>query len=125
MEALKEMYAKVEKLDKEIAESDDKVQLCRTCRELMETKIENQNKLMQQREYWLERIDQHKMLTNITNYLQSKADERKAKQEAKRKAEEEEAAPEASAEEEADKAATTRPIAKVNIARKKPRTREI
>ena len=78
MEALKEMYAKVEKLDKELEEAFGKVQLCRTCRERMETKFLNQNKLMQQREYWLERIDQHKMLTN-----------RKAEEEAERKAEEE------------------------------------
>ena len=84
MEALKEMYAKVEKLDKELEEAFGKVQLCRTCRERMETKFLNQNKLMQQREYWLERIDQHKMLTNVTNYLQ-----RKAEEEAERKAEEE------------------------------------
>ena len=122
MEALKEMYAKVEKLDKELEEAFGKVQLCRTCRELMETKIENQNKLIQQREYWLERIDRHKMLTN---YLQSKADERKAKEEAERKAEEE-AAREASAKVEAAREALKRrPIAKSGLLRKKPRTREI
>ena len=121
MDALKEMYAKVEKLDKEIEESDGKVQLCRTCRELMETKIENHNRLIQQRKYWLERIDHHKMLNN---YLQSKADERKAKEKAERKAEEE-AAREASAKEEADNAAKKRPTAKTAIARKKQRTRDI
>ena len=121
MDALKEMYAKVEKLDKEIEESDGKVQLCRTCRELMETKIENHNRLIQQREYWLERIDHHKMLNN---YLQSKADERKAKEEAERKAEEEarrEAAhktaeeAERKAKEEAENARKRRPIAKSSI----------
>ena len=125
MEALREMYAKVEWFDKKIEECDQRVQLCRTCRVTVDENSEIKNKLTQQRQYWLDRIDKHEMLTN---YLQSKADERKSKEEAKRKAEEEEeeeeeAAPEASAEEEADKAATTRPIAKVNIARKMPRTR--
>ena len=121
MEALKEMYAKVGWFDKKIEECDQKVQLCRTCREKVDANIEIQNKLIQQRQYWLDRIGNHK---DLVDYLQSKADERKAKEEAKRKAEEEEeAVREASAEEEADKAATTRPIAKVNIARKMPRTR--
>ena len=49
MEALREMYAKVGWFDEKIAECDDKVQLCRTCRELVDAKIENQNKLIQQR----------------------------------------------------------------------------
>ena len=120
MEALREMYAKKEYYDKKIEECDQRVQLCRTCREKVDANSEIKNRLTEQRHYWLYRIDKHEMLTN---YLQSKADERKAKEEAKRKAEEEEAAPEASAEEEADKAATTRPIAKSNIARKMPRTR--
>ena len=83
MEALKELYAKVEKLDKELEE----VKLCRNCGELMATRVENQNKLMQEREYWLGKIDQHKMLVNLTNFL-----ERNAKEEAERKAEKEDAA---------------------------------
>ena len=123
MEALKEMYAKVGWFDKKIEECDQKVQLCRTCREKVDANIEIQNKLIQQRQYWLDRIGNHK---DLVDYLQSKADERKAKEEAKRKAEEEEeVAPEASAEEEADKAATRRPIAKSALLLKKPRTREI
>ena len=118
MKELKEMYAKVHKLNQEIEESD---QLCRTAIEQLQLKNENHNRLIQQRKYWLERIEHHKMLTN---YLQSKADERKAKEEAERKAEEE-AAREASAKEEADNATKRRPSAKSAIARKKPRTRGI
>ena len=86
MEALKEMYAKVGWFDKKIEECDQKVQLCRTCREKVDANIEIQNKLIQQRQYWLDRIGNHK---DLVDYLQSKADERKAKEEAKRKAEEE------------------------------------
>ena len=117
MDALREMHAKVEELDKEIAEYDDSI---RVCRELLETKIENQNTMVQQRKFWLDRIAYHRMLDE---YLRSKAAERKAQEEAERKAEEE-AAREASAKEEADNAAKKRPTAKTAIARKKPRTRE-
>ena len=118
MKELKEMYAKVHKLNQEIEESD---QLCRTAIEQLQLKNENHNRLIQQRKYWLERIDHHKMLTN---YLQSKADERKAKEEAERKAEEEarlEAAhktaeeAERKAKEEAENARKRRPIAKSSI----------
>ena len=121
MDALREMYAKVEKLDKEIAESDDKIGLCSVCRQLLETKIEHQNKMIRLREYWMGRIERRKVLED---FLQSKAAERKAKEEAERKAEEE-AGREAAAKEEADKAATRRPIAKSALLLKKPRTREI
>ena len=90
----------------------------------MEAKIENQNKLIQMREYWLVRIDRHKMLTN---YLQSKADERKAKEEAERKVEEEARREEVErkAKEEAENARKRRPIANSSISSKQPRTREI
>ena len=131
MDAVREMYAKVDELDKEIAEHDDNI---RVCRELLETKIENQNTMVQQRKFWLDRIAYHRMLDE---YLRSKAAERKAQEEAERKAEEE-AAREAARkpaeeaerkaeeeEEEAENAAKRRPIAKSNIARKKPRTREM
>ena len=117
MDAVREMYAKVDELDKEIAEYDDNI---RVCRELLETKIENQNTMVQQRKFWLDRIAYHRMLDE---YLRSKAAERKAQEEAERKAEEQ-AAREASAKEEADNAAKKRPTAKTAIARKKPRTRE-
>ena len=117
MDAVQEMYAKVDELDKEIAEYDDNI---RVCRELLETKIENQNTLVQQRKFWLDRIAYHRMLDE---YLRSKAAERKAQEEAERKAEEQ-AAREASAKEEADNAAKKRPTAKTAIARKKQRTRE-
>ena len=117
MDAVREMYAKVDELDKEIAEHDDNI---RVCRELLETKIENQNTMVQQRKFWLDRIAYHRMLDE---YLRSKAAERKAQEEAERKAEEE-AAREASAKEEADNAAKRRPSAKSAIARKKQRTRE-
>ena len=117
MDALREMYAKVDELDKEIAEYDDSI---RVCRELLETKIENQNTMVQQRKFWLDRIAYHRMLDE---YLRSKAAERKAQEEAERKAEEQ-AAREASAKEEADNAVKRRPTAKSAIARKKPRTRE-
>ena len=117
MDAVREMYAKVDELDKEIAEYDDNI---RVCRELLETKIENQNTMVQQRKFWLDRIAYHRMLDE---YLRSKAAERKAQEEAERKAEEQ-AAREASAKEEADNAAKKRPTAKSAIARKKPRTRE-
>ena len=117
MDAVREMYAKVDELDKEIAEYDDNI---RVCRELLETKIENQNTMVQQRKFWLDRIAYHRMLDE---YLRSKAAERKAQEEAERKAEEQ-AAREASAKEEADNAAKKRPTAKTAIARKKQRTRE-
>ena len=131
MEALREMYAKVEWFDKKIEECDQRVQLCRTCRVTVDENSKIKNKLTQQRQYWLDRIDKHEMLTN---YLQSKADERKAKEEAKRKAEEEAAfaaartpaeEAERKAKEEAEDATKRRPIAKINIARKMQRTREI
>ena len=118
MDALREMYAKVDEFEKEIAYYDH---ITRVCAELVDAKIECQNKLIQKRQYWLERIDRHEMLPH---YLQSKADERKAKEEAERKPEEE-AGREAAAKEEADKAATRRPIAKSALLLKKPRTREI
>ena len=117
MDAVREMYAKVDELDKEIAEYDDNI---RVCRELLETKIENQNTMVQQRKFWLDRIAYHRMLDE---YLRSKAAERKAQEEAERTAEEQ-AAREASAKEEADNAAKKRPTAKTAIARKKQRTRE-
>ena len=130
MDALREMYAKVEKLDKEIAESDHKIGLCSVCRQLLETKIEHQNKMIRLREYWMGRIERRKVLED---FLQSKAAERKAKDEAEREAEEEAARKagrkpaeeaERKAKEEAENAAKRRPIAKSNIAQK-PRTREI
>ena len=86
MEALKELYAKVEKLDKELEEAFGKVKLCKDCGELLATRAVNQHKLMMEREYWLDKIDQHKMLVNLTNFL-----ERNAKEEAERKAEKEDA----------------------------------
>ena len=133
MEGLKELYAKVDKLDKELEEaSHGKTKLCKNCGELMATRTVHQNKLMMEREYWLDKIDQHKMLVNLTNFL-----ERNAKEEAERKAEKEDAAFAAArtpaeeaerkakkAKEEAEDAAKRRPIAKSNIAQK-PRTREI
>ena len=111
MKELKEMYAKVHKLNQEIEESD---QLCRTAIEQLQLKNENHNRLIQQRKYWLERIDHHKMLTN---YLQSKADERKAEEEAERKVEEEARREEVErkAKEEAENATKRRPIAKSSI----------
>ena len=112
MARLQELYAKVDKMDKEIAELDEGI---RICKELMETKIENQKLLVQQRKYWTDRIAYHEQLQE---YLQSKAAERKAKEEAERKAEEEAAAGGAEPK--------RRPTAAKSIpAPKKPRVRSL
>ena len=88
MEGLKELRAKVDKLDKELEEAfHGKPKFCKDCGEMIATRVSKQNRLMQEREYWLEKIDNYKMVVNMTKYL-----ERKAKEEAERKAEEEDAA---------------------------------